>query len=140
MTVELTRQGYRGVMLGIAQCRETHQHQLFLLACAWLHSWLTFPFLKVDHPFLLFFKIYFFVPRRAGSSSLHRLFLQLERVEATLAACGLLGGLASLAVEQNGLGVQAPELRLPGSGARSQQLWPTGLAVLRHVASSWTRD
>ena len=27
-----------------------------------------------------------------------------------------------------------------GPGAQAQQLWPTGLADLWHVESSWTRD
>ena len=106
-------------MLGIAQCRETHQRQLFLLACAWLHSWLSFPFLGANYS-LCFLKKIYFVSCRAGSSSLHRLFLQLERVGYALVGCGPLVGSASLAAEQHGLSVC--RLRSCGSQALDEIL------------------
>ena len=37
-------------------------------------------------------------------------------------------------------GMWAQQLWLAGSRAQTQQLWRTGLVVLRHVGSSWPRD
>ena len=36
--------------------------------------------------------------------------------------------------------MRAQQLWLPGSRARAQKLWPTGLVALLHVRSSWIRD
>ena len=63
----------------------------------------------------------------------------VSRGYSPAAECGLLTAVTS-----------AAELRLQASGLQwlwpvgsrvlAQELWRTGLAVLRHVGSSWTRD
>ena len=115
-------------MLGIAQCRETHQRQLFLLACAWLHSWLSFPFLGANY-LLCFFNKIDFVSCRAGSSSLHRLFLQLQRVEATLWWCVGFSS-ARLHLLQNSM-----DSRCAGSEVAAPGLWRESGAVAHGLRS-----
>ena len=45
----------------------------------------------------------------------------------------------SLVAEQGSRALRIQELGLPGSRAQARRLWYTGLVVLRHVLSSWTR-